>query len=284
MCPNNCGVDRNTDLGKCGCSAALKLAKAYPHFWEEPVISGVNGSGTVFFSGCTLDCIFCQNYTISRQCFGKEISPRRLSEIFKELEDKNVHNINLVTAAPHTYCIIEALNIYRPNIPIVFNSSGYESVETLKLLENYIDIYLPDFKYYDDDIAYKYSGCSHYRETAKLAISEMIRQTGKPIIEDGIMKKGVIVRHMILPDNTSDSVKVIDEIARFKSSVLVSIMSQYTPVKTDNAYRELNRKITKLEYKRILNYMAAKGITDGFYQEMNSAENIYIPDFDLEGV
>lgn len=284
LCPNRCNVDRQINIGKCRLSSDILVAKAYLHQWEEPVISGENGSGTIFFSGCTLGCIFCQNYKISRDNFGKAITASRLADIFKELEDKGANNINLVTATPHIYGIIEALNIYRPNIPIVFNSSGYENVDTIKLLDGYIDIYLPDFKYYDDDIAYKYSKCKNYRNTAISAIGEMIKQVGKPQIVNGIMQKGVIIRHMILPNNTGDSIKVIDEISKFKDDALISIMSQYTPITYDNVYPELNRKITKLEYKRVLNYVQKSGITNGFFQELDSAETIYIPNFDLEGV
>lgn len=285
LCPNNCSANRFSSVGRCKIGANVTVAKAYLHEWEEPVISGKHGSGTVFFSGCTLGCVFCQNYQISSDNFGKEITTSRLADIFKSLEEKGAENINLVTPTPHVYGIIDALNIYRPNIPIVYNSSGYESVETLKLLEGYVDVYLPDFKYYDNDLAYKFSNVRNYREITLNAIDEMIRQTGKPTIENGLIKKGVIIRHLVLPSHTADSIKVVDEIAsRYSNDVLVSIMGQYTPVRRCDKYAELNRKITPLEYKRVLRYMQKVGLINGFYQELDSSAITYIPSFDLEGV
>lgn len=285
LCPNNCSVNRFSSVGRCKIGANITVAKAYLHTWEEPVISGKNGSGTIFFSGCSLGCVFCQNYKISSDNFGKEITPSRLADIFKSLEEKGAENINLVTPTPHVYGIIDALNIYRPNIPIVYNSSGYESVETLKLLDGYVDVYLPDFKYYDNDLAYKYSDVRNYREITVNAIDEMLRQTGKPKIENGLIKKGVIIRHLVLPSHTSDSIKVMDEIlARYSSNVLVSLMGQYTPVRHNDKYAELNRKVTPLEYKRVLRYMQNVGLTNGFCQELDSSATTYIPSFDLEGV
>lgn len=285
LCPNNCSVNRFSSVGRCKIGANITVAKAYLHTWEEPVISGKNGSGTIFFSGCSLGCVFCQNYKISSDNFGKEITPSRLADIFKSLEEKGAENINLVTPTPHVYGIIDALNIYRPNIPIVYNSSGYESVETLKLLDGYVDAYLPDFKYYDNDLAYKFSNVRNYREITVNAIDEMLRQTGKPKIENGLIKKGVIIRHLVLPSHTSDSIKVMDEIlARYSSNVLVSLMGQYTPVRHNDKYAELNRKVTPLEYKRVLRYMQNVGLTNGFCQELDSSATTYIPSFDLEGV
>ena len=285
LCPNNCSVNRFSSVGRCKIGANITVAKAYLHTWEEPVISGKNGSGTIFFSGCSLGCVFCQNYKISSDNFGKEITPSRLADIFKSLEEKGAENINLVTPTPHVYGIIDALNIYRPNIPIVYNSSGYESVETLKLLDGYVDVYLPDFKYYDNDLAYKFSNVRNYREITVNAIDEMLRQTGKPKIENGLIKKGVIIRHLVLPSHTSDSIKVMDEIlARYSSNVLVSLMGQYTPVRHNDKYAELNRKVTPLEYKRVLRYMQNVGLTNGFCQELDSSATMYIPSFDLEGV
>lgn len=285
LCPNNCSVNRFSSVGRCKIGANITVAKAYLHTWEEPVISGKNGSGTIFFSGCSLGCVFCQNYKISSDNFGKEITPSRLADIFKSLEEKGAENINLVTPTPHVYGIIDALNIYRPNIPIVYNSSGYESVETLKLLDGYVDVYLPDFKYYDNDLAYKFSNVRNYREITVNAIDEMLRQTGKPKIENRLIKKGVIIRHLVLPSHTSDSIKVMDKIlARYSSNVLVSLMGQYTPVRHNDKYAELNRKVTPLEYKRVLRYMQNVGLTNGFCQELDSSATTYIPSFDLEGV
>ena len=285
LCPNNCSVNRFSSVGRCKIGANITVAKSYLHAWEEPVISGKNGSGTIFFSGCSLGCVFCQNYKISSDNFGKEITPSRLADIFKSLEEKGAENINLVTPTPHVYGIIDALNIYRPNIPIVYNSSGYESVETLKLLDGYVDVYLPDFKYYDNDLAYKFSNVRNYREITVNAIDEMLRQTGKPKIENRLIKKGVIIRHLVLPSHTSDSIKVMDKIlARYSSNVLVSLMGQYTPVRHNDKYAELNRKVTPLEYKRVLRYMQNVGLTNGFCQELDSSATTYIPSFDLEGV
>ena len=285
LCPNNCSVNRFSSVGRCKIGTNITVAKSYLHAWEEPVISGKNGSGTIFFSGCSLGCVFCQNYKISSDNFGKEITPSRLADIFKSLEEKGAENINLVTPTPHVYGIIDALNIYRPNIPIVYNSSGYESVETLKLLDGYVDVYLPDFKYYDNDLAYKFSNVRNYRKITVNAIDEMLRQTGKPKIENGLIKKGVIIRHLVLPSHTSDSIKVMDEIlARYSSNVLVSLMGQYTPVRHNDKYAELNRKVTPLEYKRVLRYMQNVGLTNGFCQELDSSATTYIPSFDLEGV
>lgn len=285
LCPNNCSANRFSSVGRCKIGANITVAKAYLHEWEEPVISGKNGSGTIFFSGCTLGCVFCQNYQISSDNFGKEITPSHLADIFKSLEEKGAENINLVTPTPHVYGIIDALNIYRPNIPIVYNSSGYESVETLKLLDGYVDVYLPDFKYYDNDLAYEFSNVRNYREITVNAIDEMLRQTGKPKIENGLIKKGVIIRHLVLPSHTSDSIKVMGEIlARYSSNVLVSLMGQYTPVRRNDKYAELNRKVTPLEYKRVLRYMQNVGLTNGFCQELDSSTTTYIPSFDLEGV
>ncbi len=285
LCPNNCNANRLISIGRCNVGGNIVVAKAYLHKWEEPVISGENGSGTVFFSGCNLGCTFCQNYQISTEHFGKEITPCHLADIFKSLEDKGAENINLVTPTPHVFGIIEALNIYRPNIPIVYNSSGYESESTLKLLDGYVDVYLPDFKYFDDDLAQRFSNVKNYKETTIKAITEMIRQTGKPKIENDLMKKGVIIRHLILPKHTSDSIKIMDEISkRFKDSVLVSLMGQYTPIRHFDRYPELNNKITPLEYKRVLHYMSTIGLTNGFCQELDSSTTAYIPNFDLEGI
>ena len=285
LCPNKCNVNRNFTVGKCKVGNLPVVAKAYLHKGEEPVLTGKNGSGTVFFSGCTLSCVFCQNYTISQNNYGKAISIKRLADIFKELEEQGATNINLVTATPHIYFIIDALNIYKPNIPIVFNSGGYENVETLKLLDGIVDIYLPDFKYYDNALAKQFSGCDNYLQIVIPAINEMINQVGSPIIENGVMKKGVIVRHLILPTYTSDSINVINAIKdNFQNKVLVSLLGQYTPIKTDNIYKELNKKITKLEYKRVLNHMLNIGLDKGFFQDLDSSSEIYIPNFDLQGV
>lgn len=265
-----------------------RVAKAYLHMWEEPCISGKNGSGTVFFSGCSLKCIFCQNYKISVENFGREVTSQRLGEIFLEQQNRGAHNINLVSPTHYVPQIINALDSVkdRLRIPIVYNSGGYEKTETLKMLDGYVDIYLPDFKYYDNSIAEKYSAAPDYFETATAAIDEMFRQVGKYNIgEDGLMRKGMIIRHLTLPTHRFDSVKVLEEIKRRygTENVLLSLMSQYTPFYESSRYKELTRRISTFEYSFVADKAAELGF-DGFMQEKSSAKEEYTPDFDLSGV
>ena len=263
----------------------VKLAKADVFLWEEPVISGKNGSGAIFFSGCNLKCCFCQNYQISSGHFGKEISTKRLAQIFEELEQKNVHNINLVTPTHYQSQILEALKIYRPKVPVVWNSNGYETVESLKQLENNVDIFLVDLKFCDPALSKKYCKAENYFEFATKAILEMIRQQPKVVIKDGIMQKGVIIRHMVMPNCTDDSKKVLSWIAQnAKDNVLVSIMSQYTPCHKAGEFEEINRKIKPVEYKIVTNFAKELGIENGFVQEYESATQDFIPLWDLKGV
>ena len=257
--------------------------------WEEPCISGDKGSGTVFFCGCNLRCIFCQNMEISRGITGKDISVERLSQIFFELKDKGANNINLVTPTHFSDQIIKAINIAKDeglNLPIVYNTSGYESVDNLKRFEGLIDVYLPDCKYYDDELAVRFSAAPHYHEIAIKAIAEMVRQTKSCTFDDtGIIKRGVIVRHMVLPGHTSDSIHVIDSLyEHFSDDIFISIMSQYTPIKEIKEYPELNRKLTKREYKKVTDHALMIGITNGFIQDGKVASESFIPAFDCQGV
>lgn len=285
LCPRNCNAIRTDDEGNGFCKTGLmpKIARVSPHIWEEPCISGKNGSGAIFFSGCTLKCVFCQNYEISTKNFGKTISSSKLSEEIKKLEQLGVHNINLVSPSPYIPAIIEAFNIYKPKIPIVFNSSGYEKADTLKLLEGIIDIYLPDFKYSNNQLAKAYSCAGNYVETACKAIREMLRQTGSPEFDGaGLMKKGTLIRHLVLPNHTKNSLEVMDILNSFKAEgydFLVSLMSQYVPLGKVKDIPKLNRKITKREYEKVKAYLFELDI-DGFVQDLDSAKEEYVPQWD----
>jgi len=289
LCPRQCGVDRNSEKGYCGCGADIKIARAALHFWEEPCISGVRGSGTVFFSGCNLGCVYCQNYKISQGGVGQEISIQRLAEIFLELQDKGAHNINLVTATPYVPQVIRALDMARPSlhIPVVFNCGGYESLETIKALEGYVDIYLPDFKYMSSGISQRYSSAADYFAMATAAIREMIGQTGGLEYDgEGMMKRGVIIRHLVLPGARKESIEILNWLNDHmtKGQYLLSLMSQYTPAGRLEGYSELKRRVTSFEYESVVSEAVRLGLTDGFMQQRSSAESLYIPPFDLEGV
>lgn len=287
LCPRKCGADRINGAGFCGAGDKLRAAKAYLHMWEEPCISGTNGSGTVFFSGCGLRCCFCQNYKISAEGFGAELSEARLAEIFLELREKGAHNINLVTPTHFVPRIMSALDIAKPrlDIPVVYNCGGYESVETLKMLEGYIDIYLPDFKYADNELARKYSAAPDYFEVCTAATGEMLRQVGAPRFEGGLLKSGVIIRHMTLPSHRFDSVRVLEEISRRygTENILLSLMSQYTPFYKSCEHKELDRRISTFEYNFAADRAAELGFR-GYMQEKSSAKEEYTPDFDLSGI
>lgn len=287
LCPRECGADRYTGTGFCGCGANIRAAKAYLHMWEEPCISGTRGSGTVFFSGCNLKCCFCQNYKISHENQGKSITESRLAEIFLELQQQGAHNINLVSPTPYVTQIITALDMCRGklNIPIVYNTGGYEKTETLKLLDGYVDVYLPDFKYFDDALGEKYSGVKNYSETAAAAVREMYRQTGPYYIEDGLIRRGTIVRHLALPSHRDDSVRILEWIAEnfSREGILVSLMSQYTPFYKSAEHKEISRRISTFEYNDVLDKAVSLGLK-GFMQERSSAKEEYTPDFDLSGI
>lgn len=287
LCPRECGADRTQNPGVCGADRRIKAAKAQLHYWEEPCISGKNGSGAVFFSGCALKCVFCQNYTISKKNKGINISPERLGEIFLELQKQGAHNINLVNPTHYVPQIVCALdNIKRRlDIPIVYNSGGYEKKETLKMLEGYIDVYLPDLKYTNRNISAKYSKADNYFEYASKAILEMHRQQPKLIVKDGILKKGLIIRHLILPGCRHDSISAVKWLGENipDKSFLFSLMSQYTPNENCMNYPEINRKITTFEYKSVLKTVWEYGI-DGYSQERSSAQTAFTPDFDFSGI
>lgn len=289
LCPRECNVDRAKLKGYCGAGDKVILSKAYLHKWEEPCISGDRGSGTVFFSGCNLKCVFCQNYRISHECFGKEITNDRLSDIFMELQLKGAHNINLVTPTHFVPQIKEAIDTAKSkglNIPIVYNSSGYELVETIKSFEGYIDIYLPDIKYYNDKYSIKYSNAPDYFKYASSAVLEMLRQVGVPEFdESGMLKKGLMIRHLMLPGLLFDSKKIVDFVSEnLPKEVYLNIMCQYVPLNDLSKYPEINRRVNKRHYDSLIDYALGKGIENGYFQEFESADTEFIPDFNLEGI
>lgn len=290
ICPRNCRIDRTKgQIGYCQSGHEIKAALASVHMWEEPPISGSCGSGTIFFSGCNLRCVFCQNYTISSENSGKTISTERLSEIMLEQQARGVHNINLVTATHFIPSIIKAVQKAKNNglkIPIVYNTGGYEKVESIKMLEGTVDIYLPDIKYFSSELSLKYSGASDYFSYASEAVLEMYRQTDNNIYDDnGIMKSGVIIRHMIMPSHREDSYKVLDWIRdNIGTEACVSLLSQYTPAYNAEKYKEINRKLMSLEYTRVIEHFFDIGLKNGFMQEKSSAESKYTPIFDLSGL
>ena len=288
ICPRRCGIDRDVTPGYCGMTSELRIARAGLHFWEEPVISGKSGSGTVFFSGCNLRCVFCQNYNISSGGSGKAITIERLQEIYQELIAKGAHNINLVTPTHYLEQIVKSLE-KSPGVPVVWNSNGYESVKNLRKLEGKVQIYLPDLKYADNQLAAKYSGAENYFETACAAIKEMYRQTGDFEFDaDGMLKKGVIIRHLIMPGAVENSLKVIDYVSKnfTPGQVLFGLMRQYIPcgIVSEEKFPEINRKVTDEEYQIVEDALFASGIEDGYVQDESSASSEFIPDFDNTGV
>lgn len=293
LCPRNCGADRyNGEVGYCKAGNTLVVARAALYFWEEPCISGDDGSGTVFFSGCQLRCVYCQNRNIAIGKTGKEISIERLVEIFFELKDKGANNINLVTPSHFANSIRKALEMAKIqglDLKVVYNTSAYDNVETIKSFDGLVDIYLPDMKYYDSNLSKRYSNAPDYFDVASSAISEMVRQRGKFKINDkGIMENGVIVRHLVLPEATQDSKRIIKYLYdTYGDYIFISIMNQYTPIWEGDAlsnYPELRRKITKEEYDEVVDYAIEIGIENGFIQEGDTAKESFIPKFDLEGV
>ena len=282
LCERKCNVDRNIKTGFCNANNKIKIAKYMLYHYEEPCISGKNGSGTIFFSNCNLKCIYCQNYEISTEEYGKEISIEDFANICLELQDKKAENINLVTPGHFANLIKKGLILAKEKgltIPIVYNTNSYETVETIKSLNGLIDIYLPDFKYYDDKLAIKYSKAPKYRETAQIAIEEMYKQVGKPVIEKGIIKKGVIIRHLILPSLTDDSKKIINYLyTKYKNNIYYSIMNQYTPMKK---FKDelLNKTVSKKEYEDLIDYAYNLGIRNCFVQEEETCKKSFIPNF-----
>ena len=282
LCPRNCKINRHVTTGYCMAKDKIKIARAALHYWGEPCISGKNGSGTIFFSNCNLKCIFCQNYEISTGNIGQEITIEKFSNICIDLQNKKALNINLVTPTHFVPLIIEGIKLARKKglkIPIVYNTSGYENIETIKMLNGYIDIYLPDLKYYSDFYAIKYSNCKNYFKFASQAIEEMYNQVGKPIFEKGILKKGVIVRHLILPNLTKDSKRILKYLyEKYNDNIFISIMNQYTNIKKLE-YDNLNRTITNKEYNDVINYACDLGIKNAYIQKGKTQKKSFIPDF-----
>lgn len=282
ICPHNCKINRTKNPGRCKSTDKIKIALYSIHNFEEPCISGEKGSGTIFFSNCNMNCVFCQNYEISQLGRGKEITIEELANVMIKQQERNVQNINLVTPTSYALHIVEAIKIARKKgleIPIVYNTNGYESVETLKLLEGYVDIYLPDLKYYYDDLAKKYSKVDNYFEIVTKAIQEMYRQVGTPVLdENGVMKKGLMIRHLILPNEVQNSKKVLKWIKEnIDSNVYVSIMAQYFPTYKAKEIPEIARKITKEEYEKVENYLYELDLENGYIQELGEHEEEYVP-------
>lgn len=285
QCPRKCNVDRTKTVGYCKSPEEFRLSRAALHFWEEPCISGKNGSGAVFFSGCNLGCLFCQNYEISHENKGMTVSDDGLIKIFENLIEQGANNINLVNPTHYAVQLATLLKKYKPSVPVVYNSSGYESTETLKMLDGLVDIYLPDFKYIRNDKALKYSRAEDYPEVAMRALEEMYLQRGKTEFdENGIMKKGMIIRHLILPSNTNSSLKILDFINEKFPNAYVSLMAQYTPCNDLSAVPELDRKITEREYNKVVDYALNLGMDKIFIQSGESANEKFIPDFDFTGI
>ena len=289
LCPRNCGTDRDKAVGYCKMTDKLKISRAALHHWEEPCISAENGSGTVFFSGCNMGCVYCQNQDISHQGFGREITEQRLAEIFLELQQKNAHNINLVTPTHYTPQIIRAVKLARENglsIPVVYNTSGYEKTENIESLKGTVDVYLPDFKYISSDTAKKYSFCADYPQVVKKAISAMVKQTGPCVFDDeGVIQKGTVIRVLVLPGYAEEAKKIIEYLyTTYGDDIFISIMSQYTPCTDLEKYPEINRRLTQQEYDDVIDFAVELGLENGFVQEGESASESFIPPFNLEGV
>ncbi len=290
LCPRSCGADREVSNGLCGAGDKIKIARAALHHWEEPCISGERGSGAIFFSGCTLHCVYCQNREISNGASGAEIDEERLVRIFFELRSKGAHNINLVTGDHYIPQIAEAIIKAREqgfDLPFIFNCSGYETVDTLRLLDGLIDVYLPDFKYMESELAKQYSGAQDYPEIAKEAVEEMVRQ--KPVCDfddEGMILGGVIVRNLLLPSHVMNSKKILEYLFdKYYNNIYISIMSQYTPMTyISDAYPELKRRVKKSEYERLTDYALKLGIENAYIQDMTVAKESFIPKFDNEGV
>lgn len=284
LCPRKCGINRYSEKGFCGASNKIKLAYYSLHKWEEPVISGKNGSGTIFFSNCNMRCMYCQNKKISIDGYGKEISNKKLGEIMLKLQEKKAHNINLVTPTmyiPQIASVLKKIKNKELTIPVVYNTSSYENVGALMVMRGLVDIYLADLKYYDDSLAEKYSLCTDYFETATMAIDEMFRQVGKiELDKDGMLKKGLVVRVLVLPEHTHDAMKIVEYLHKtYKDDIYISIMNQYTPVNKCK-YENLNRRVSEAEYEDVISYALTIGVDNAFIQEGDAALESFIPDFD----
>ena len=283
-CPRKCNIDREKTAGFCKSPAAFRVARAALHFWEEPCISGKGGSGTVFFSGCNLKCVYCQNYEISSENKGMEISDERLVSIFESLIAQGAENINLVNPTHYALRLADLLTRWKSPVPIVYNTSGYESVETLRRLDGLVDIYLTDFKYSRSDKAKKYSAAEDYPETAKAALAEMRRQVGDSFDEKGMMKSGMIIRHLVLPANTNSALEVLDYLRENYKDTYISLMAQYTPCGRLDGCPEINRHITKREYNKVVDYADSIGLDKVFLQKLSSSDKNFIPAFDFTGI
>ena len=289
ICPRRCDIDRTGHKGYCGETEEIRVARAALHQWEEPCISGTKGSGTVFFTGCNLRCVYCQNKVISDGKVGMAVSKERLAQLFINLKDQGAHNINMVTPTHFTSQIIEAIKLSRSkgmDLPIVWNTSGYETEKTIDSLSGYVDVYLTDFKYMDSETAGKYSFCPDYPDVAKKALSKMVSQIGKVELDsNGIIKKGVVVRHLLLPGHVEESMRVLDYLhSEYGDGIYISIMSQFTPNGNLDKYPEINRKVTKYEYDKLVEYADKIGIVNAYVQEGSAAKESFIPDFDYTGL
>lgn len=285
QCPRRCGADRDIKTGVCGVNTGYKVARAALHYWEEPCISGEKGSGTVFFSGCSLKCVYCQNYRISSECYGKEITEDRLIEIFRELEVRGANNINLVNPTHYTVQLASTLSKYKPSVPVVYNTGGYDSVESLKMLDGLVDIYLTDMKYVSPSVSLKYSKAADYFDVCSAAVREMKRQQGTDVFENGLMKKGLIIRHLVLPGNVSQAMRTLDWIKdNLPIDTVISLMGQYIPCAKAAEYPTINRKLSEREYNLVLEYAEKLGFENVYIQELDSSSEEFVPDFDLSGV
>ncbi len=281
LCPNECGNDRKYKNGFCGVGDNVRIAKYYLHPFEEPIISGKQGSGTVFFCGCSLKCVFCQNYELSRNERGKDITINELAKIFKQLENMGAHNINLVNPTHYSDKIYQALKIYKPNIPIVYNTHGYEKIDVLEKINELIDVYLPDMKFFSPDLSYRYTGKRDYFEKASKAIEFMVQSKPTIFDKDGMIESGVVVRHLVLPLGVSDSKNILDWFCKIKDKAYINVMSQYTPFGKIDNFKELKRTITKREYASVIDYAISLDIKNMFWQEQKSADEKYIPIWDF---
>ncbi len=288
LCPRNCGVNRYQHVGVCGAGDKIKVAHYGLHYWEEPIISGDSGSGTIFFSYCNLKCIFCQNYKISTGGYGKEITEERLQELCLELQEKGANNINLVTPTHYVPQIVSSIHKIKDDklkIPVVYNTSSYENVSTIQMLDGTIDIYLADLKYFDDNLACNYSHCKDYFQYASQAIHEMVKQVGKFVIENDLMKRGVIVRILILPGYVEDAKRLVHYLyTTYHDTIIISLMNQYTPLKKFNNYPNLNRKVSDDEYQKVIDYAIDLGVKYAFIQEGETQSESFIPNFDCSKI
>ena len=280
ICPRHCNIDRSLNIGFCGANNNIKVAKHMLHMWEEPIISGTNGSGAIFFSHCNLKCVYCQNAEISAFGNGKEFTTQQFIDIIKDLENLGAHNINLVTPSHYSHQIIQALKMYKPKVPVVWNSNGYENVETIRQLKDIVDIYLVDMKYMDNNLSLILSGAKDYPSVCQNAILQMRANQPEDIVENGLMKKGIIIRHLVIPGEIQNSFSVLDWIkSSLGKDIFVSLMAQYTPYHKAKSMSKYNRTLKPIEYKRVLNHLTNLGLNNGFQQELTSSSTCYIPDF-----